>query len=204
MSSTAHPQSRAPSIDAAISVRRFANNEIARVGSTLDDLDEGHQFEFLCECGDLSCGQFVRMTVAEYRAAAPDSVVGHPVPIGLDTPPRIQRPTPDAATLAAANEHILLHVRDSDDGKQEWEFVCECGNEDCHGRVLLTIDAYIALHDHGQAVLAAGHHTSQVARALRLRAEADALRHQAEHQVNRAKENIGISRDLQGSDDAAA
>jgi hypothetical protein len=79
MSSTVSPQSRAPGIGAAISVRHFANNEIARVASSLDDLDEGHQFEFLCECGDLDCGEFVRMTVADYRAASPGSVVGHPV-----------------------------------------------------------------------------------------------------------------------------
>jgi hypothetical protein len=80
MSSQASPQSRAPDVGASISVRRFANDEIARVGSSLDNLDEGHQFEFLCECGDLSCSQFARMTIAEYRASSPGSVVGHPVP----------------------------------------------------------------------------------------------------------------------------
>lgn len=83
MSSTASPQSRASGIGATISVRRFANDEIARVGSSLDDLDEGHRFEFLCECGDLACSQFARMTIAEYRASPPGSVVGHPVPGGL-------------------------------------------------------------------------------------------------------------------------
>ena len=189
MNLTAHPPTRAPGIDAAVSVRRFANDEIARVGRTLDDLDEGHRFEFLCECGDLSCGHFVRMTVAEYRATSPGSVVGHPLPDGMSVPATSQRPMPDAATLAAANEHILLHVRDSDDG-QEWEFVCECGREDCHERVLLTIDAYIALHDQGEAVLAEGHHLDQVERARRLRAEAEALTGQAGHQVKRAKKNL--------------
>ena len=194
MSSTVHPDRRAPSIDAAISVRRFANNEIARVGSTLDDLDERHRFEFLCECGDLSCGQFVRMTVAEYRASLPGTVVGHPVSGGIGLPAMGERPMPDAATLAAANEHILIHVRDSDDGQQEWEFLCECGKEGCDERVLLGLDAYIALHDHGQAVLADGHQVSQVQRALRLRAEADALTRQAEHQVRRARRNLDSGR----------
>ena len=79
MSSTAFPQIQAPGVGAAISVRRFANDEIARVGGSLDDLPGGHQFEFLCECGDLSCNRFARMTAAEYRASAPGSVVGHPV-----------------------------------------------------------------------------------------------------------------------------
>lgn len=82
MGSTAFPQSRASGVGAAISVRRFANDEIARVGSGLDDLDEGHQFEFLCECGDLSCNQFAKMTVAQYRALPPGHVVAHPVLAG--------------------------------------------------------------------------------------------------------------------------
>ena len=86
MSSTAFPQSWAYGVGAAISVRRFANDEIARVGSSLDDLDEGHRFEFLCECGDLSCTRLVRMTVAEYRASAPGSVVGHPFPAAAVSP----------------------------------------------------------------------------------------------------------------------
>jgi hypothetical protein len=78
-SSTAFPQSRAPGGGVAISIRRFVNEEIARVVSSLDDLEEGHQFEFLCECGDPSCNQLARMTVAQYRALAPGYVVGHPV-----------------------------------------------------------------------------------------------------------------------------
>ena len=95
MSSTAFPQSRVPGVGAAISVRRFANDEIARVGSSLDDLDEGHRFEFLCECGDLSCAQFVRMTVAEYHGSTPGSVVGHPVSGGTRVHLVSQGPKPD-------------------------------------------------------------------------------------------------------------
>lgn len=193
MSSTASPQSRAPGVGAAISVRRFANDEIARVGRSLDDLDEAHPFEFLCECGDLSCSEFARMTLAEYRASSPGSVVGHPVSGVTDVPGMSERPMADAATLAAANEHILLHVRDSDDG-QEWEFLCECGREDCHERVLLTIDSYIGMHDHGEAVLSDGHRLSQTERARRLCAEAEALTGQANHQVKRAKKNLRDSK----------
>lgn len=191
MSSTGSPQTRPPGVGAAISVRRFANEQIARVGRSLDDLDEGHRFEFLCECGDLSCGQLVRMTIEEYRAASsPGSVVGHAVPGGIRVPDVNQPPTPDAATLAAANVHIFRHVRDADDGEREWEFVCECGREECDERVLLTIDAYIALHDHGDAVLADGHQLSQAQRARGLRDDAEALKHQATHQIKRAKENM--------------
>jgi hypothetical protein len=187
MSSTASPQSRAPGVGAAISVRRFANDEIARVGSSLDDLGEGHRFEFLCECGDLSCSQFAKMTVAEYRASSPGSVVAHPVPGGILGPLASRRPTPDADTLAAANAHIYRHVRDSDDGEQEWEFLCECGRDDCDERVLLTIDAYIALHDQGAAVLADGHQRSEVERARALCEDAEALKSQAVQQVKRAR-----------------
>ncbi|HEU5245442.1 MAG TPA: hypothetical protein VFU33_13680 [Gaiellaceae bacterium] len=201
MSSTGSPQTRAPRIGAAVSVRRSANDEIARVGSTLDDLDEGHRFEFLCECGDLSCTEFVRLTVEEYQALAPGFVLGQPVSEEIRGPTVSQRPMPDAATLAAANEHILLHVRDSDDGEQEWEFLCECGTEGCHERVLLTIDAYIALRDCGEAVLAEGHRPSQVERARRLREDAEAVRRQASHQANRAKNNLRISSELQVSRD---
>lgn len=112
--------------------------------------------------------------------------------------PQSRGPRPDTAALAKANEHILRYVRDVDDGDQSWEFLCECGRADCHERVFLTIDEFFAFRDRGAAVLADGHQASEVARALRLRAEADALRNQAEHQVKRARENLQVSRDLQG------
>lgn len=203
MSSTGSPQTQTPGIGAAISVRRFANDEIARVGSSLDDPEQRHQFEFLCECGDLSCREFVRLTRAEYRALSPGFVLGHPVSDANRVPTMKQRPVPDAVTLAAANEHILLHVREADDGQQEWEFLCECGNEDCHARVLLPIDAYIALHDHGAAVLADGHRLNQKGRSRRLRDDAEAVRRQALHQLNRARDNLRISSDLRRSDDGS-
>lgn len=200
MSSTAHSESRAPGLRAAVWVRRLANDEVARVASSRDG-DEGKQFGFFCECGDLACTQVVTMTVAEYRRSSPGSVVDHPVAGGVRVRSISQPPMPDAATLAAANEHILLHVRDSGDGRQEWEFVCECGGEDCHERVYLTTDAYIALHDHGKAVLADRHHVDQVERARRLRANAEAVQRQASHQVNRAIENQRVSSEFLESDE---
>lgn len=62
--------------------------------------------------------------------------------------------------LAEANENIFRSVRDSTDGELEWEFFCECGREDCHERVFLGLDAYVALRDHGGVVLANGHSRS--------------------------------------------
>jgi hypothetical protein len=34
-------------------------------------------FEFLCECGDLRCLEFVKLTLDEYTDREPGSVVAH-------------------------------------------------------------------------------------------------------------------------------
>ena len=67
-----------PGHDAAVLVRRFVNEQIAQVANDFD-ADEGNLFEFVCECGDLSCDCYVDMTVAAYRGCAPGSVVAHQV-----------------------------------------------------------------------------------------------------------------------------
>ena len=84
-----------------------------------------------------------------------------------------------STTLSATNERILRVARDAFthgqewESKQEaWEFFCECGRNDCHEYVSLTLDAYVALHDGDRAVLADGH---------RLRP--------AEHPVRRSRKN---------------
>lgn len=82
---------------------------------------------------------------------------------------------------------IYSHVQDSPGGQLLWEFCCECGEERCDEHVFLTLDGYIALHDHGDAVLAEGHCVSQVGRSRQLRADAEALTGEAGHQVRRAK-----------------
>lgn len=164
MSFTTCHQSRAPGVGAAISVRRFANEEIARVGSSLDDLEWGDQFEFLCECGDLSCSHFVRLTVTEYRALSPGFVLGHSVSDEIRVPATSQPPMPDAATLA---------------------FLCECGQPHCQDHVELTLDAYVALHDAGSPVLAPGHLADPRARSQSTRQEAQALRAEAQ-QIRRS------------------
>jgi hypothetical protein len=89
-------------------------------------------------------------------------------------------------------ESALRHVRDQVGGVQEWEFVCECGHESCCETVFLTLDAFEAIREKGEPVLTEGHVVSQVARARRLRSATRALRAQAEHQVTRAKKNLGL------------
>jgi predicted DNA-binding protein (UPF0251 family) len=89
-------------------------------------------------------------------------------------------------------ESALRHVRDQAGGVQEWEFMCECGHDSCQETVFLTLDEFEALRDSRGAVLAEGHEVSQVARARLLRSAAQALRAQAEHQVRRAKKNLGL------------
>ena len=92
-----------------------------------------------------------------------------------------------------ANEHLLSLVGDDADLVHEWEFMCECGHEDCHESVFLTVAAFVALRDAGEAVVADGHHASPVAHARRVRNATQALRAQAEHQVKRAKKNLGLT-----------
>ena len=81
-----------------------------------------------------------------------------------------------SSALTEVNRNILLHVRDVDYGELEWEFFCECGHDLCHEQVFLTLDAFIAIRDRGDAVLAEGHRLSQVDRARRLREDAEGLR----------------------------
>jgi hypothetical protein len=56
-------------------VRRLVNDEILEISTRLDD--GSAMFEFICECGDLRCRAFAKMTLADYRASTPGSVVGH-------------------------------------------------------------------------------------------------------------------------------
>ena len=68
--------SNAPNVRAAaVSVRRLVNDEILEVATRLDD--GSTMFELICECGDLRCRAFVKMTLADYRRRPPGSVVGH-------------------------------------------------------------------------------------------------------------------------------
>lgn len=61
---------------AAIGVRRYVNDEIARVAARLDP-EHSAQFAFLCECGTLACRAVVTLTLAEFGESAAGSVVAH-------------------------------------------------------------------------------------------------------------------------------
>ena len=60
---------------AAVSLRRLVNDEILYTASRFDEGSTA--FEFLCECGDLRCREYVKMTRAAYAKTAAGSVVGH-------------------------------------------------------------------------------------------------------------------------------
>ena len=60
---------------AAVSLRRLVNDEILNTATRFDD--GSTLFVFVCECGDLTCLGLVNMTLAQYRATRPGSVVGH-------------------------------------------------------------------------------------------------------------------------------
>jgi hypothetical protein len=92
-----------------------------------------------------------------------------------------------------SQRRLLRAVRDSTTGEHEWEFHCECGEANCHEYVFLTLDAFITLRDHGDAVLADGHRVSQIVVARGLVDAAKALTAQADHQLKRAKKNLGHS-----------
>jgi hypothetical protein len=71
MTSTRYARGR----DRAAYFRRLVNDEILDAATRFDD--GSTVFEFLCECGDLDCRETVKMTLADYRATTPGSVVGH-------------------------------------------------------------------------------------------------------------------------------
>lgn len=92
--------------------------------------------------------------------------------------------------LTEVNRTILEAASESPSEEMEWEFFCECGRDDCHEQVTLALDSCLALRAREGAVLARGHRRSEIQRARRLVADAQALRHQAQHQVNRAMKNL--------------
>jgi spore maturation protein CgeB len=67
---------RSQAAASAVGVRRFANDEIARVGGRFSP-DESSTLDFLCECGNLGCNALVKITLAEYRQSAAGSVASH-------------------------------------------------------------------------------------------------------------------------------
>jgi hypothetical protein len=103
----------------------------------------------------------------------------------------VPKRTRKTSILTRANGGIYGFALDSVEVDSEWEFFCECGRGDCHEVVMLSMDAYTAIRDTRNAVLARGHHLSQVERARRLIEESRAPRAQAERQTDRARKNLG-------------
>ena len=87
--------------------------------------------------------------------------------------------------LTEVNRTILEAASESPSEELAWDFFCECGRDECREHVTLTLDAYLALRAGNAAVLAHGRHASAVQRARRLSPEAQALRNQAQHQLDR-------------------
>jgi hypothetical protein len=81
--------------------------------------------------------------------------------------------------------------RVAEDDRSEWEFLCECGQPGCVEHVSMPLALYDkALHE-CEAVAARGHLRARALAARRwsakLRADAQAVRAQAQHQTKRAR-----------------
>jgi hypothetical protein len=78
--------------------------------------------------------------------------------------------------------------------EETWDFLCECGSDDCQAWVTLRVSEYEALLQSDTPILSPGHTLSAGQRtrrkARRLVDDARALEAQAEHQVKRAKRNL--------------
>jgi hypothetical protein len=98
---------------------------------------------------------------------------------------------------ADVNRQVRMAVKRFDlSGLDEdtWNFLCECGADDCQEWVTLRVTDYEAKQRADEPILAPGHTLSQGQRtrrkARRLVDDAKALEAQAEHQVKRAKRNL--------------
>jgi hypothetical protein len=106
--------------------------------------------------------------------------------------------TESSEARAEVNRNVRMAVKRFDlpetDG-ETWDFLCECGAEECGEWVTLPVAAYEAMQREDVPILAPGHTLSPGQRtrrkARRLVDDARALEAQAEHQVRRAKRNLG-------------
>jgi hypothetical protein len=102
-----------------------------------------------------------------------------------------------SATRAELNRNVRMAVKRFDlSGLEEetWDFLCECGADDCQEWVTLQLAQYEAMQREDDPILAPGHTLSEGQRtrrkARRLVDDAKALEAQAEHQIKRAKRNL--------------
>ena len=105
--------------------------------------------------------------------------------------------TESSATRKELNRNVRMAVKRFDLAgldDEAWDFLCECGVDDCQEWVTLRLEQYEALQRADEPILAPGHTLSQVQRsrrkARRLVNDARALEAEAEHQVKRARRNL--------------
>ena len=102
-----------------------------------------------------------------------------------------------SATRKELNRNVRMAVKRFDLSgldDETWDFLCECGADECQEWVTLKVAQYEALQRADEPILAPGHTLSKGQRsrrrARRLIDDAKALEAQAEHQVKRAKRNL--------------
>jgi hypothetical protein len=105
--------------------------------------------------------------------------------------------TESSATRKELNRNVRMAVKRFDlSGLDEetWDFLCECGADDCQEWVTLRVAEYEALQRADEPILASGHTLSlgqrSRRRARRIVDDAHALKAQAKLQVKRAKRNL--------------
>jgi hypothetical protein len=105
--------------------------------------------------------------------------------------------TESSATRKELNRNVRMAVKRFDlSGVEDetWDFLCECGADDCQEWVTLRVAEYEAMQRADEPILAPEHTLSEGQRsrrkARRLVDDAKALEAQAEHQIKRAKRNL--------------
>jgi hypothetical protein len=91
---------------------------------------------------------------------------------------------------AEANDTIRAWAQDaSSDDRTPWDFLCECGEGSCRGRVRMTLARYDAARRANELLLTSEHRFARMhaarMQAAELREEARAVRNQARHQLTR-------------------
>jgi hypothetical protein len=106
--------------------------------------------------------------------------------------------TESSEARADVNRQVRMAVKRFDLSgldDETWNFLCECGADDCQDWVTLRVTDYEAKQRADEPILAPGHTLTRGQRsrrkARRLVDDAKALEAQAEHQVRRAKRNLG-------------
>lgn len=107
--------------------------------------------------------------------------------------------TESSEARADVNRNVRMAVKRFDlsttDDEETWNFLCECGVEECQEWVTLRVSDYEEMQRADEPILAAGHTLTLGQRsrrkARRLVDDAKALEAQAEQQVKRARRNLG-------------